>query len=32
MKLKDRELKIKKKIEELFFNPIILSIDDMDIF
>ena len=30
--LKDREVKIKRKIEELFFKPIIVSIDDMDKF
>ena len=28
--LKDRDLKIKREIEELFFKPIIMSIDDMD--
>ena len=28
--LKDRELKIKKEIEELYFKPIIVSIDSMD--
>ena len=28
--LKDRELKIRKEIEALFFKPIILSIDDTD--
>ena len=27
--LKDREVKIKREIEELFFKPIIVSIDDM---
>ena len=27
--LKDRDLKIKREIEELFFKPIIISIDDM---
>ena len=32
IELKDRELKIKGEIEELFFKPIILSIDDMDRF
>ena len=37
IKLKDRELnnreiKIKREIEELFFKPIIVSIDDMDQF
>ena len=31
-KLKDREVKIKRAIEELFFKSIILSIDDMDKF
>ena len=30
--LKDRELKIKTEIEELFFKSIIVSIDDMDRF
>ena len=30
--LNDRELKIKKETEELFFKPIIVSIDDMDKF
>ena len=30
--LKDREVKIKREIEELFFKPIIVSIDDMDKF
>ena len=30
--LKDRELKIKKGIEALFFKQIIVSIDDMDKF
>ena len=28
--LKDREEKIKREIGELFFKPIIVSIDDMD--
>ena len=28
--LKDREVKIKREIEELFFKTIIVSIDDMD--
>ena len=28
--LKDRELKIKREIEELYFKPIIVSIDNMD--
>ena len=30
--LKQRELKIKREIEELFFKPIIVSVDDMDKF
>ena len=30
--LKDREVKIRIKIEELFFKPIIVSTDDMDKF
>ena len=30
--LKDREVKIKREIEELFFKPIIVSIDDMNRF
>ena len=30
--LNDREVKIKREIEELFFKPIIVSIDDMDKF
>ena len=30
--LKDREAKIKREIEELFFKPITESIDDMDKF
>ena len=30
--LNDREQKIKREIEELFFEPIIVSIDDMDNF
>ena len=30
--LKDREVKIKREIEELFFKPIIVSKDDMDEF
>ena len=30
--LKDREIKIKSEIEELFFKLIIVSIDDMDKF
>ena len=27
---KDREVKIKREIEELFFKPIMVSTDDMD--
>ena len=30
--LKDREVKIKRDIEEIFFKPIIVHIDDMDKF
>ena len=30
--LKDRKVKIKREIEELFFKPIIVSLDDMDKF
>ena len=30
--LKDREVKIKRETEVLFFKPIIMSIDDMDKF
>ena len=30
--LKDREVKIKREIEELFFKRIIVSIDDMNKF
>ena len=30
--LKDREVKIKREIDELYFTPIIVSIDDMDRF
>ena len=30
--LKDREVKIEREIEELFFKPIIVSIDYMDKF
>ena len=30
--LRDREVKIKTEIEELFFKPIIVSIDDMNKF
>ena len=32
IELKDREVKNKKEIEELFFKPIMVSIDDMDKF
>ena len=32
IELKDREVKIKKEIEEPFFKPIMVSIDDMDKF
>ena len=32
IELKDREVKIKREIEELFFKPIIVSKDDMDEF
>ena len=28
--LKDRNVKIKREIEELFFKPNVVSIDDMD--
>ena len=28
--MRDREIKIKREIEELFFKPIIVPIDDMD--
>ena len=31
-KLKDREVNIKREIEELFFKPIIVSTDEMDKF
>ena len=31
-KLKDREVNIKREIEELFFKPIIVSADEMDKF
>ena len=31
-KLEDREIKIKREIEELFLKRIIVSIDDMDNF
>ena len=30
--MKDREIKIKKEIEELFFKPIFVSMEDMDRF
>ena len=30
--LKDKEVKIKREIEELFFKPIVVSINDMDMF
>ena len=30
--LKDIEVKIKREMEELFFKPVIVSIDDMDKF
>ena len=30
--LKDREIKIRKEIEELFIKPIFVSINDMDRF
>ena len=30
--LKDREVKIKSEIEELFFKPIVVSLDDIDKF
>ena len=30
--MKDGEVKIKREIEELFFKPIMVSIDDMDKF
>ena len=32
IELKDREIEIKREIKELFFKPIIVSIDDMDRF
>ena len=32
IKLKDREVKIKRAIEKLFFESIIVSVDDMDKF
>ena len=30
--LKDKDIKIKRKIENLFFQPIIVSVNDMDKF
>ena len=30
LELKDREVKVKREIEELFFKPIIVSLDDID--
>ena len=30
--LKDRKVKIKREIEKLFLNPILVYIDDMDKF
>ena len=30
IELKDREVKVKREIDEIFFKPIIVSIDDMD--
>ena len=32
IELKDREVKIKGEIEEVFFKPIMVSTDDMDKF
>ena len=32
VELKEREVKIKREIEEVFFEPIIASIDDVDRF
>ena len=32
IELKDREVKTKREIEELFFKPIMVSIDDIDQF
>ena len=29
-KLRDRDIKIRKEIQELFFKPVNISIDDMD--
>ena len=30
IELKDKKVKIKREIEELFFKPIVVSMDDMD--
>ena len=30
IELKDREIKIKREIEELLFKPTLVSVDDMD--
>ena len=30
--LKDRKVKIKREIEELFFKPILMSLDDLEKF
>ena len=32
VELKDRELRIKREIEKLFFKPVIVLMDDMDKF
>ena len=32
IELKDREVKIKREIKELFIKPIIVSLDDMNKF
>ena len=32
IELKDREVKIKREIEELFFKSIMVSVDDLDKF
>ena len=32
IELKDREVKIKREMKQLFFKPIIVSINDMDSF
>ena len=32
IELKDREVRMKREIEKLFFKPIMVSIDDMDNF